>query len=293
MKYTCLGNTGLNVSRLGLGGTSYGMRHDVVGWRPDTPDGRAEAINTIRYALDQGINYVDTAPAYGDGLSEQIVGAALRGRREQVVLASKVSPDLDAAGIRSSVQDSLRRLQTTWLDVIQFHGGTYSPEQTRRLLNDGPLETLEALRDEGKVRFLGFTSTEDQWPSAGMMRSERFDMCQLQYNLIQQAAAQHALPTAAAMGLGVAVMRPLASGAWGELTRALAFPWDNDEQACRVALRFLLSDSRVHVINAGMRFVHEVQANVRWINNDEPTFDVAQLPRSVGQRYRRDTKTTL
>ena len=91
-----------------------------------------------------------------------------------------------------------------------------------------------------------------------MMHSGRFDVCQLQYNLIQQAPAHHALPPA----------------------------WHCQENVNRVALEFLLSDPRVHVVNAGMRWRKEVEASVRWVNEYESAFDVVKLPRSVDQRSR-------
>src|SRR5918911_4979318 len=114
MKYVDLGSTGLRVSRLGLGGFPFGGRHLAAGWDPWTPAGRRDAIATIQRAIERGINYVDTAPSYGQGNSEEIYGQALAGRREAVVLATKCPwKGVDAAGVAASVETSLRRVQPT------------------------------------------------------------------------------------------------------------------------------------------------------------------------------------
>ena len=120
-----------------------------------------------------------------------------------------------------------------------------------------------------------------------MIQSGRFDLCQLQYNLIQQGATAHALPAAGGRGMGITVMRPLAAGAFAQIVRTLAPGWETADDANAIALRFLLSDRRIHTINTGMRWRHEVEANVRLVDGFEPTCDLADLPRSVGQRYRR------
>lgn len=288
MKYIRFGKTNLEVSRLALGCTSFGVANAAADWHPETATGRRQAIETIHCALDLGINYFDTAPAYGDGLSESIVGEALAGRRDRVFLASKVAPNLTPAEIRQSIESSLQRLRTDYLDVIQFHGGTYSPEHTRHILEAGPLDMLNELRAEGKVRFIGFTSNENRWPSLGMITSAAFDLCQLQYNIINQAAAYYALPAAQAHDLGVTVMRPLTSGALAYITAAIAPEWHNSDTVYEVALRFLLSDSRVHMINTGMRWRAEVEKNVAVVNAFEPTVDMADIPTSVSKRYRKE-----
>src|SRR5512142_630216 len=85
-----LGRTNLEVSRLGLGGYPFGGVNRARGWDPFTPEGRAIAIRTINAALDAAINYLDTAPSYGDGNSESILGEATKGRREEFILGTKV-----------------------------------------------------------------------------------------------------------------------------------------------------------------------------------------------------------
>ena len=102
-------------------------------------------------ALDRGINYIDTAPSYGDGNSESIIGEVMVTRRDDCVLASKTRwRDIGESEVAASVHESLGRLKTDVLDVIQFHGGVYTEEDRDHILNGGPLAALERLREEGK-----------------------------------------------------------------------------------------------------------------------------------------------
>jgi aryl-alcohol dehydrogenase-like predicted oxidoreductase len=123
-----LGRTGLEVSRIALGGYPFGGVNLAQGWDPWSDDGRKTAMATINRALDLGINYIDTAPAYGAGNSETLIGEVMRTRRDEAVLATKVGWNgLDKKAVRDSVLASLRRLQTDHLDLVQFHGGMYTP----------------------------------------------------------------------------------------------------------------------------------------------------------------------
>jgi aryl-alcohol dehydrogenase-like predicted oxidoreductase len=137
-----LGRTGLRVSRIGLGGFPFGGLNRAPGWDPFTPEGRHTAIGMIRRALERGITYIDTAPSYGDGNSERIIGEALQGRRETVTLASKCPWAVDGVAVTRSIEASLGRLRTDHLDVIQFHGGMFTAEDITHILHSGPLEAL-------------------------------------------------------------------------------------------------------------------------------------------------------
>jgi predicted aldo/keto reductase-like oxidoreductase len=147
---------------------------------------------------------------------------------------------------------------------------------------------LNRLCDEGKVRFIGFTSNENMWPCLGMITSGCFDMCQLQYNLINQAAAYYALPAAQEHDLGVTVMRPLTSGALFDIVTNLAPEWHEQRSVYEGALKFLLSASRIHMVNTGMRWRREVEMNVAIVDAFEPSMDIADLARSVSKRYRKE-----
>jgi predicted aldo/keto reductase-like oxidoreductase len=188
--------------------------------------------------------------------------------------------------VERSVGESLRRLRTEAIDVIQFHGGMFTPEDVHHILEEGPLDALRRLRERGLVRFLGFTC-EEPWTGRPLIASGAFDVVQLRYNLIYQGAALHALNEARDQGLGVAVMRPLTSGILQRTLRVLRPEWP-ESQVVEVALKYVLADSRVHVANVGMRWPREVDQNVDLVERFRPPegFDVATLPRLTAGVYR-------
>jgi aryl-alcohol dehydrogenase-like predicted oxidoreductase len=271
------GRTGLTVTRLGLGGYPFGGVNEAAGWNPFTPDGRRTAIATIRHALEQGITYFDTAPGYGDGNSESIYGEALEGVTTSYALATKCPWSGRAAEVITSVEESLRRLRRETVDVMQFHGGMFTEADARHILEDGPMDGLARLREQGKVRFLGFTC-EDPFTALPLLESGAFDVVQLRYNLLHFQAAEHALPKAAEKDVGVAVMRPMTSGILQRILRDLAPEWRAARDPYDVCLRFVLSDPRVHTALVGARWPHEVDRNVRLVQDFTPPLDLSQVP---------------
>jgi aryl-alcohol dehydrogenase-like predicted oxidoreductase len=282
------GRTGLQVTRIALGGYPFGGVNKARGWDPFGAEGRTTAIATIHAALDAGINYIDTAPSYGNGNSESIIGEATRGRREQFVLATKVGyRGLSAKDMTASVEASLARLQTDRIDVIQFHGGMYTTEEVHHILHEGLADALLALKDKGRVRFVGFT-VEEPWTARPLITSGVFDVIQIRYNLIYQSAALHALNDAKAADMGVAVMRPMTSGILQRLAEYVAPKWQAAHDLYDACLKFVLSDSRVHVANVGMRWPEEVARNVALVESFQPEFDMANLPRMTAEIYKTD-----
>jgi aryl-alcohol dehydrogenase-like predicted oxidoreductase len=210
MQYRTLGRTGIKVSPYGLGALMFATQ---VG-NSDPED----SIRVIHTALDSGINLIDTADAYGD--SEEIVGRALKGRRDHVVLTTKVSrpmgtdPNQQGASrrwIMTAIENSLRRLQTDHIDVYQVHRP--DPETDIE-------ETLSAMTDlvrSGKVRAIG-TSTmpasdlvEAQWV-AERRGLERFRTEQPPYSILNRSIEREVLPVAQRYGMGILVWGPLGQG---------------------------------------------------------------------------------
>jgi len=209
MKYRPLGRTGIQVSPFALGAMMFSSFGNSDQDDVDRMMGRA---------LDAGINLVDTADAYGD--SEEMVGRALKGRRDQVVLASKfarpIGDDINNRGasrrwIMTAVENSLRRLQTDHLDVYQMH----RPDPLTDIE-----ETLSALTDlvrSGKVRTIGSSDmpaseiVEAQW-AAERRGLERFRTEQPHYSLLDRTIEREVLPVAARYGMGTVIWSPLASG---------------------------------------------------------------------------------
>lgn len=288
MKYTVLGSTGLRVSRIAVGGYVFAGINKARGWDPYSTEGRRTAIRTLHTALDMGINYIDTAPSYGNGHSESIIGEVMRTRRGECFLATKVSAHhQDKASVIRSVEDSLKRLQTDYVEAIQFHGGTYSGKDTDHILNGGPLDALLTLKEQGKVRWLGLT-TEDAFSALDLIGTGMFGVVQVCYNLIYQSASLHLLNRASENGLGVAVMRPMTSGILQRLLEHLEPRWLAAADPYEVCLKFVLSDPRVHVINIGMRWSEEVKKNVELVEQYEPAFDISRLPRLTAKIYETD-----
>jgi aryl-alcohol dehydrogenase-like predicted oxidoreductase len=211
MHYRTLGRTGIQVSPYALGAMMFG----AIG-NPDHED----STRIIHRALDAGINFIDTADMYSHGESEEIVGAALRGRRDSIVLATKVygamGDDPNQRGtsrrwIMTEVENSLRRLQTDYIDLYQVH----RPDPAVDIE-----ETLSALTDlvrSGKVRAIGSSSfpasdmVEAQWVSQ-RRGLERFRSEQPAYSILSRGIEREVLPVAERYGMGTIVWSPLAQG---------------------------------------------------------------------------------
>jgi aryl-alcohol dehydrogenase-like predicted oxidoreductase len=211
MERTTLGRTGIQVSRYCLGAMMFG----AFGNRDHD-----ECIRIIHHALDEGINFIDTADVYSAGESEEIVGKALKDRRDTVVLATKfVAPmgeDTNQRGasrrwIMHEVENSLRRLDTDYIDLYQAH----RPDPTVDLE-----ETLGALSDlvhQGKVRAIGSSTypaeliVEAQWAAEERGR-ERFRCEQPPYSIFARGVETAVLPTCRKYGMGVIPWSPLAGG---------------------------------------------------------------------------------
>src|ERR687883_589780 len=238
MNYRPLGRTGVQVSPLCLGTMMFGA------WGNSDHD---DSIRIIHRALDAGVNFVDTADVYSAGESEEIVGKALEGRRDDVVLATKFfmpmgeDPNMRGGSRRwivRAVEDSLRRLGTDRIDLYQVH----RPEPGVDVE-----ETLGALTDlvrQGKVRYIGSSSynageiVEAQW-TARERNLQRFRTEQPPYSLLVRGIELDVLPTAQRHGMGILTYSPL-SGGW------LSGSWSKDSSPTsparqRLAKRFDMS----------------------------------------------------
>jgi aryl-alcohol dehydrogenase-like predicted oxidoreductase len=239
MDYRPLGRTGVQVSKLCLGTMMFGA------WGNADHD---DSIRIIHAALDAGVNFLDTADVYSTGESEEIVGKALKGgRRDDVVLATKVNvsmgEDRNHGGnsrrwIITEVENSLRRLNTDWIDLYQIH----RPDPDTDIE-----ETLGALTDlvhQGKVRYIGSSSfsagqiVEAQW-TARERGLERFRTEQPPYSILVRGVELDVLPTALRQGMGILTYSPL-TGGW------LSGSWSADSSPTsparqRLAARFDMS----------------------------------------------------
>src|SRR5262249_16587205 len=216
MRFRTLGRTGLEVSELGLGGLFVSR----VGGRD-----RNEAASAVRRALDLGVNYIDTAPSYAD--SEEVLGFALEGVTQPYYLATKLGgrpQPLDPggkAGLRRSVEESLRLLRRDHLDLLLVHEpdrpGQYDWWSDWESLHGPVRELLEELKQEGLIRFTGLGGTTG-YELSRIMATGAYDvvLTAFNYSLLWRAAALAGLPEAVGPGRGGPVRSPLPHGAaWG------------------------------------------------------------------------------
>jgi aryl-alcohol dehydrogenase-like predicted oxidoreductase len=280
-----LGRTGLEVSPIAIGGAAFAYVHRAGGWDPLTDDGRNVVYSTLNTCLDRGINYIDTAPAYGNGYSETLIGEVMKTRRKDCVLASKVWYELDHKGVIDSVHESLKRLQTDYIDILQIHGRMYTSAEVEHILHGGPLDALLQLREAGKIGHIGIT-TEEPWTVIPFLANEAIEVYQVAYNFIYQGAARHFLIEAEKVNAGVVSMRTMTSGILQREASYLAPEWQSARDLYEVALKFVLSDSRVHAGIVGMRWPEEVEQNVRLLDDWQPPIDFATMPRLTFEVYK-------
>jgi aryl-alcohol dehydrogenase-like predicted oxidoreductase len=290
MEYRVLGRTGVKVAPLCLGTDNLA-----------NPTPEAESIKMIHRALEAGINLIDTSNTYAKGESERIIGRALaeNGRRYQVVIATKAhyptGPGPNDRGnsrlhLLQACEDSLRRLQTDYIDLYQLHRPSF----------DIPLdETLGALTDlvrQGKVRYIG-SSTSPAWKvMEALMVSElkgyaRFISEQPPYNLLDRRIENELVPLCQAYGLGILPWSPLAMGILaGRYANADAYPADS-----RASLRGGIYAERItdRGIEVGHKFVQLAQAGgmspaqlaVLWVK-DQPGITAPLIgPRTLEQLH--------
>lgn len=232
MNYRILGGTGIEVSAYCLGTMMFG----AVG-NPDHDN----CVRIIHTALDRGINFVDTADMYSDGESEQITGKALKGRRDDVVLATKVHFPMGEGRNRGgnsrrwilrAVEESLRRLQTDWIDLYQIH----RPDRATDI--DETLSALTDLVRAGKIRAFGCSTFPaeqivDAYWVADRRGLSRFRTEQPPYSLLARGIESSVLPVCQQLGMGVLTWSPLA---WGFLSGRYREAREIDLTAGRPAL---------------------------------------------------------
>ncbi|MCL2516328.1 MAG: aldo/keto reductase [Microbacteriaceae bacterium] len=218
IEYRTLGRSGLVVSTVGLGCNNFGRANTVT----ETQEGTDAVIGA---AIDAGVTLFDTADIYGKerGLSETLMGHALKGRRDQIVLATKFGmdmagangPDWGARGsrryVRLAVESSLRRLQTDWIDLYQLH----RPDELTPI--DETLAVLDDLITEGKVRYIGHSNLAgwqiaDAEYQAVLHGHPKFVSAQNEYNLVRRGAEAEVLPAVNRYGLGFLPFFPLQNG---------------------------------------------------------------------------------
>ena len=295
MNYRKLGRTGLEVSEVGYG--AWGIGKDAwIGAEDD------ESVRALNRAIDLGLNFIDTALAYGEGHSERLVGQVVKEREETVYVATKIPPKnriwpapsglhpdevFPKGYVRKCAETSLENLGFEAIDVQQFH--VWSDEWVGR---GDWLEAVEELKGEGKIRSFG-VSTNDHQPSNSVKLIETgvVDTVQVIYNVFEQSPEDELFPACVEHGVGVIVRVPFDEGALtGRITPDTTFDEDDfrndyfrgdrkeqvyervraivselgvtEDEVAEVALRYILSHPAVSTVIPGMRSVRNVERNM-------------------------------
>ena len=306
MDYRRLGNSGLKVSEIGLGGNNFG-------WWAD----EQTSVAVINCAIDMGINFIDTADVYDQGHSEEFIGKATKGKRSQVIIATKFGNPMgdgpnERGGSRhyimKAVDASLRRLQAEYIDLYQMHltDPTTSIEETLHALDD----TVRA----GKVRYIGCSNfaawqlCEALWTSK-VNNLYSFVTVQPQYNLLARQIERELVPCCQAYNIGIIPYSPLAGGFltgkyrkgeelpagarlsgpnpalrriftepnWEKLAKLEAFAAERGHTVGELAIAWLLAKPWLSTVIAGARKIDQVSANVASAGWKLTTEEVAKV----------------
>ena len=230
-----LGRTGLEVTRLGIGG-AY-----------------CETVEGYQQAMDSGVNYIDTARAYRDGEDEKVIGEALGARRQAFTLASKTGAR-DADGARRDLETSLRLLRTDCIDIYQLHHLNTAAERQQALGPNGALEAVLKARDEGLLRYIGVTGHD--WPQIQQaVATGHFDTVLCWYNCAMKEPEESVFVAAKEQDAGVVIMNA------GRNDRLFKEP---DAPVPEQFYRYVLDHERVTLTIMGLRdvprFLHVAKA---------------------------------
>ncbi|MEO1392457.1 MAG: aldo/keto reductase [Cyanobacteria bacterium J06634_5] len=284
MDYRTLGKTGLQVSPVGIGSWQLSGPLSLNGKADGFPElGRGQVIELIRGCGELGINFIDTAPIYGDGEGESRIGEAIRGQRDQWIVSSKFGMwrgergervvNTHPSAIRPTLEGSLRRLQTDYVDVYLYH----SPPEGH-LIVEGQ-QVLEALKREGKLRFYGI-STDDPKVLAQLADQQAVDVAMFAQSLLKHPAPM--LKLVKDHNLGVIVRGSLAAGQLSgkyfdqpprlseqDIRTGVAYAWKRygvykkflpaGGSMTAFALRYLLDFETTHTIILGGKSIENYQ----------------------------------
>jgi predicted aldo/keto reductase-like oxidoreductase len=252
LKYRKLGKTGIDVSVLGFGCMRY---HEF---------GEDEGIRAVKRAIELGVNYFETSPGYCAKRSEIILGNALEGQRDKVMVSTKctVSACPTADLMRASLEESLKKLQTDRVDFFQMWGLKLDQFRETAAAKGGTLEGMRKAQDEGLIGQIGFTSHDTAENVIELMRTGEFVSLTVPVSLVERQV-DSVLPVAKELEMGLVVMRPLAGGLVVQ-GKNISFVLDGKPiPKAEAGLRYLISFPEISTFPSGMRKVEEVEENAR------------------------------
>ena len=270
MRYREMGKTGVEVSVLGFGC----MRFPVVEGNGDMID-EAKSIEMIRYAIDNGVNYLDTAFFYHGGNSERLVGKALKdGYRKLTYLATKLP--LGNVNCEEDVErifnEQLEKLDTDYIDFYLLHA-VNNDSWDNKVVKFDVLPKLEKLKAEGKIKHIGFSFHDDLWVFKKIIDAyDGFEFCQIQLNYIDVDYHEgiEGLEYAASKGLGVIVMEPLLGGKLATPADKVASKLSDSKTPVEWALDFIWNRPEVSMLLSGMGSMQMVTDNIGYADKAVP-----------------------
>ena len=269
MKYRELGNTGIKISEVSFGtwaiGGSWGKTNDQ------------EALRSLEYAIDQGVNFFDTADVYGDGHSEELLAKATKGKEDQIYIATKFCRQGDIFDpknysyetVRSYCEDSLRRLNREAIDLYQIHC------PATEILRDGSVfEVLDRLQAEGKIRHYG-VSVETVEEGLISLENPNVKSLQIIFNMFRQKPLETLIPEAYQKGVGLLVRLPLARGLLtGKFTTGHVFEEDDHRRFNENGEAFNVGET---FAGLGFKKGVELADQLKWIAEERQSMASAAL----------------
>jgi len=289
LKTTTLGKTGLEVSRLGAGLGEIGLLPDA-----------SIAGQLLNLALDSGINFLDTAACYGN--SEEWIGRTISHRRTEYILATKAGhvagglqgEEWTAPLIISSIEQSLKRMNTDYLDLLQLHGCEIDVLEKGHVI-----QVLLDAKQAGKIHFIGYSGDDE--PALWAIASGQFDTLEVTFNLINQKAGIEVIPKAEANHMGIIIKHPIANAVWGAPISPGSIPNRNQQKAqamldmgplsgmpdnpILLALGFILAQAEVDTAIVGTTNPDHMRSNIELVENQLPI--PAEVVRELQHRFER------
>ncbi|MDW7659164.1 MAG: aldo/keto reductase [Bacillota bacterium] len=267
MQYHPFGKTGVNISALGFGA----MRLPTTSINGQTVYDTEAGIQIIRRAFELGVNYVDTAPYYCSGESEIIVGQALKGWRDKILLSTK-NPVENSSGAdwRRRLEKSLTKLSTDSIDFYHMWGISWKAFEEEINVPDGPLEAAVKAKQEGLIKHISFSFHDKPENMIRLVDTGCFESVLCQYNLLDRAN-EEAIAHAHAKGLGVVIMGPVGGGRLGAPSETIEKMLPGKRlSSAEIALRFVLTNPHVSCALSGMGSKQMVEENAAVASDDSP-----------------------
>ncbi len=273
MRYRKMGKTNVEVSVLGFGAMRLpmvGAKSGMDSFDPNIPINEVEASQMIERALEQGINYFDTAYGYHAGKSETFLGKALKPHRSKILIATKLPPWMveKPEDMEKIFNEQLRKLETDYIDFYQVHG--LGSATWLKMKTMGVLEFLDRLRSSGRIRFAAFSFHDEVKVFKEIVDSYDWAMSLVQYNFYDRIyqAGRDGIAYAASKGLGIAVMEPLRGGRLADrIPPEIGELWDSAKirrSPVEWAFRWLWDQENISTVLSGVSSVKQIEENARY-----------------------------